>query len=678
MSKLKELLRSPWAIAAGLLLLAGITYGVLISTMGVYWDDWPSLWFLHYFGPTVFPQAFAADRPVQGWLFVLTTSLLGESLFAWQVFAIACRWITALALGWLLLSIWPKSRLQVLGVLILFIVYPGLSQQYIAITQGHQMLIMGFFFVSLTMMVYSIRSPKRYLLYTMISLLIGVLCMFALEYYFGLELLRPVILWLLLAEFYPRFSRRLVETIKRWIPYLAANLGFLVWRMSHFTPRGEVTVFKNLAANPSALSELARKILIDIYETGVTAWLKTFGFLNFSGIKTSVLTVYIGVVLSVTVLGAILMLLVWTKSSREPGGWRNAWGLTAMLVGLYALFIGGWPVWVTDLRIDLAVPWNRLTQPMMIGACLALVGLIDLLIRPHLPKILLIAVLGGVAAGSQFHNALLFRQEWIDQRNFFWQLAWRVPALKPGTLLLTSNLPFYSSTDNSLSAPINWIYAPDLKTREMPLLMSDINARLGNQLPSLDPGTVIEETYRATKFKGTTSQSVVFNYDPPRCLKILDLYTDRHYPNKPGYVVLALPLSNQSLIAGEDLGTAELPPFLGPELKHTWCYYFEKVDLAVQRGQWEKAAEIADQALKIKPELTSDNAPELIPFVYAYARAGKYDKAREISLQAGKLSKKMHYYMCDTWFYLSKQIKGDPVFDQVFDEINSKFECTPP
>jgi len=27
-------------------------------------------------------------------------------------------------------------------------------------------------------------------------------------------------------------------------------------------------------------------------------------------------------------------------------------GFTAMLVGLYALFIGGWPVWVTDLRID--------------------------------------------------------------------------------------------------------------------------------------------------------------------------------------------------------------------------------------------------------------------------------------------------------------------------------------
>jgi len=52
------------------------------------------------------------------------------------------------------------------------------------------------------MMVFSIRSPKRYLIYTLISLLIGVLCMFALEYYFGLELLRPVILWLLLAEFY--------------------------------------------------------------------------------------------------------------------------------------------------------------------------------------------------------------------------------------------------------------------------------------------------------------------------------------------------------------------------------------------------------------------------------------------------------------------------------------------
>ena len=58
----------------------------------------------------VFPQAFAADRPVQGWLFVLTTSLVGESLLAWQVFGILTRWLSGLALGWLLVSLWPERK----------------------------------------------------------------------------------------------------------------------------------------------------------------------------------------------------------------------------------------------------------------------------------------------------------------------------------------------------------------------------------------------------------------------------------------------------------------------------------------------------------------------------------------------------------------------------------------
>ncbi|MCC6957374.1 MAG: hypothetical protein IT316_11320, partial [Anaerolineales bacterium] len=242
----------------------------------------------------------------------------------------------------------------------------------------------------------------------------------------------------------------------------------------------------------------------------------------------------------------------------------------------------------------------------------------------------------------------------------------------------TANLPFYSSTDNSLTAALNWIYAPDFNSRQMPYMMFDLNARLDDNLPSLDPDMPLFENYRATEFSGNTSNSLVFYYSPPRCLKILDLRTDRHYPNKPGYVVLAMPLSRLELIGPGEKGEPQMPAFLGPEPKHNWCYYFEKVDLAVQLGQWEKAASLADHALKLKPTLTSNNAPELIPFIYAYARSGKYEKAVELSLKARTLSKKMYYYMCDTWYYLGQEIRDDPEFAAAQAEVNQKFECTPP
>jgi hypothetical protein len=679
MKKSVSILSNPIALSIGLLILSALTYGGLSPTLGLYWDDWPSVWFLHTYGSQIFPTAFAIDRPLQGYLFVLTTSIFGESLLAWQIFGILARWILGTALGALLLSLWPRKHLQVMGVVILFTVYPGFSQQNIAITYGHQQLIYALALFSFLQMIWAVRAPKKSTLLTVLSLLTGLMSMFALEYFYGLELLRPVFIWLALSQIGTKGIQRIASTIKRWLPYLLMNITFLLWRLSHATPRGEVTIFERLRINPGqTLSILLTTIWGDIYASAVTAWVRAISTLNFTGIKRSVVIGYILVAVIVGIASFILMLLAKSRSERNNSGSKyDLWGLTAVLIGVFALLVGGWPFWVTDLRLDLSVPWDRFTQPLMLGACLLLVGLIDLLIRPNLPKILFIVFLSAVSAGNQFYYAVEYRQEWIDQRAFFWQLAWRAPEIAPGTVLFTSQLPFHSSSDNSLTAGVNWMYAPDLTSRQMPYLMYDIEARLGNRLIGLEPNISIQQDYRATEFNGTTDQALVFFYKPPRCLKILDLKKDRHYPNKPGYVVLAMPLSKLDLIKE---GTKEplMPGVLNPEPNHSWCYYFEKVDLFAQLGKWDKAASFADQGLKVKPILTQDNAPELIPLIYTYAHIKKYDQALELSYEAGALSKKMHYYTCDTWYYLNQDIEQNPQFNSAYAEINQKFECTPP
>ncbi len=264
-------LANRWLIPAGLLILCALSFGSLIFSLGLYWDDWPSLWFLHFFGPRVFPLAFAADRPVQGWLFVLTTSLVGESLLAWQIFGILTRWLSGLALGWMLVSVWPQRKPQVLWVTVLFLLYPGFMQQYIPITYGHQFLILSLFFFSMGLMVWSVRKPELYWLLTFASLLSALLTMFALEYFYGLELLRPVFLWLALGNVGQVVGQaasltarqRLWLTLRRWLPYFILDAFFLAWRLTHSTPRGEVTLFKNLSLAPAAtLAELVRTILI--------------------------------------------------------------------------------------------------------------------------------------------------------------------------------------------------------------------------------------------------------------------------------------------------------------------------------------------------------------------------------------------------------------------------------
>jgi len=96
-----------------LLALCLVSYLPLIYRLGFYWDDWPSIWFYHLWGPNGYLQSFASDRPSLAWVFMLTTSLLGESTVGWQIFGLLTRWLASLTFRWLLLGVWPHYKPQV-------------------------------------------------------------------------------------------------------------------------------------------------------------------------------------------------------------------------------------------------------------------------------------------------------------------------------------------------------------------------------------------------------------------------------------------------------------------------------------------------------------------------------------------------------------------------------------
>ena len=80
-----------WMMLAILLLLCLLSYGVLVPRLGFYWDDWPGIWVSHSLGSSGLREYAATDRPFTGWLHTLTTSLLGERPFHWQVVALLTR-----------------------------------------------------------------------------------------------------------------------------------------------------------------------------------------------------------------------------------------------------------------------------------------------------------------------------------------------------------------------------------------------------------------------------------------------------------------------------------------------------------------------------------------------------------------------------------------------------------
>ena len=658
----------PWTIPLALLAVCLLTYGPLIHLLGFYWDDWPSIWFLHLFGPSGFQDAFAVDRPLLAWLFMVTTRLMGESVLKWQLFGILTRYLSCLALWWVLRSLWPRRGRLVTWIALLFAIYPGFRQQYISVTYSHDWIVQASFFVSLGMMIWALRKPNWYWLLIIPSWIIAAYAMFADEYYFGLELLRPVFLWLVLADKYPEPRKRAGFVVLNWTPYVVIAALFLVWRLFiHVSPRGSLILFDQLKIKPvAALLDLAKEILRNFFDLNVLAWLPVFPSMTLSDFGGVQILIYAGIV----VAGALLVIyylarVQYNSDIPEPhhAAGPRLWPKQTILLGLYAFFISGWPVWMTDMQIRLWFPWDRFSLMTMLGSALLIAGLIGLLPERRLYGALILGVLVGLAAGTQFQYRLKYHEDWSWQKAFFWQLAWRAPWIQPGTILLTSELPFHYDSDNSLTAPLNWTYDPQNDSREMSYLLYDVGLRQKGNLTDFAHSTVIEQPYRVTYFDGTLTQAVVLYYTPPNCLKVMDPQLDRKIPSKPRFISEVLSLSKLELILPQGAPPAQPPtPILGTEPEHDWCYAFEKAELARQLGEWEQIVRIGDQFLQKDFKITPQNAPELQPFIIGYALVGKWDRAVQLTMDAYHASGEMQIQLCRTWRYIGSE--SDAVLEQ--------------
>jgi hypothetical protein len=77
-----------------------------------------------------------------------------------------------------------------------------------------------------------------------------------------------------------------------------------------------------------------------------------------------------------------------------------------------------------------------------------------------------------------------------------------------------------------------------------------------------------------------------------------------------------------------DVQPAQPPANLfGAEPAHKWCYYYEKAEMALQNGEWEKIVQLGDEALQ-QGEYPIDRV-EWMPFLQAYAHLGDEQKLRE-------------------------------------------------
>ncbi len=674
----------PWTVPLAVAALGLLSFGLLIPQLGFYWDDWPFLLIAKQQGIVGFQQFFAFDRPTTYLSYTVLMPLFGTQPLAWQIFGLLLRIGAGTALWWFASVLWPTHKNISVWTALLFVVYPVFRQQPIALVYHQVWMEYVVYLVSLAAMVAAIHSlptrPRQFWLFILLSLACLVINLLISEYFLGVELVRPVIIWLALgsAGFLAGWRKRLGRTFLLWAPYLAMVLVYVVWRLfivqMPAEDRNDPVLLYGLLKTPlqSGL-QLIQMALQDSLHIFWTNWYDALRPDLFDlSVRFNLLAWFVALL---ALVFSLVYLLRFARSARvEPEGSFSPYRQAALLGALLVL-TGPIPAWLTDRQVIVGAYSDRLALPAMFGASLLFVGLIGMFIRGRARQILLLSLLIALAVGSNLRVANDFRWVRIRQNRFFWQLYWRAPYIQPNTALLSDGEVLSKMGLYSTAYGINLLYPLTQGSTDVNYWFYSLGREFSYRMPEFLGGMPLELKFRQLTFRGASPNSLVLYYQPDDadCLRVLTSQ-DGQDPAIPTISQQSLPLVNLDLITDQSHAPGPSPQIFGPEPPHDWCYIFEKADLARQYGDWQRVVQFGDQAQAdgySLQNLSSNTPQEWLPFIEGYAHQNRWEEARQITQQVLEKEPRLAPRLCTLWVDL-RSTGAKPVED-----VLQELSCLP-
>jgi len=660
-------LRSKYFLFAVITLIA---YGLLLPFTGFYWDDLPFAWIAKFLGSAEFVPAFLPFRPFLGPIFYFTTSLIPPVPLYWQIFALVIRFLLGISAWWMFTQIFPNKKNIAFIATLLILIFPGYSQHWVALTHINQELIpFIFYLLSFGYTFKALRTQK--ITDTIIALLLQICGIFPTEYFFGIEGLRFLFLFFFFQE---NFLNRLKKSLKIFLPYLLIWFLNAAW-LFYYYRFGPYNSYEVTATQSPNLVFFLTQALDAIWKTGFYIWIQSL-VLTFSTIPAPASILTLGLVaLSFIILIPYLIRHIPTEDSGES----NSFSL--IIIGLIGILLGRLPSLAANLPLTLQSSYDRFMISMMIGGSLFVIGIVELIFKNQKTKVIIFSGLIALGIGQQFFNANIFRRDWQKQGEIYWQMAWRMPALEPNTVLLTHQMPIDYETDLSFTAPINWMYAPDYKRSSPVDTRSNLSyiflyteKRIGGPtLPALEKDIEIFYPYRTVDFRSSTSNAVVIFMPQNGCLRVLDPNRGdaEIYSREPNVLTDAIHLSDLSRIIPNPQ-TPAVPPFF-PEPEHGWCYYFAKAELAQQQGDYQQVASLGNEAIGLK--FSPEDPTEWLVFIEGFALIGDLQTAQNLSNIILEEDSRIRRGVCTVWEQI--QVKSQEGSGQEIEAILLSLGCNP-
>ena len=699
MKFLQNLLRVLYRFTVPLILLAVTTlaYGWQVSRLGFYWDDW--VFVSRYQSMGVFNTIFYGGTRQLGVFALMPGFLLaGDSPLLWHIYSLLLRWVVALLFWWVLNKLWSEQRTSVTLMAALFAVHPAFSQQSIAVVYSLQFVNYAIFLASFGFMINAERAATRSSdpgfgvlwrwLWLGLALLAQTLHLFIVEYFVGLELIRPLVLYLLQSGSNPAFpgrTQRVWKAFKHWLPYLLILCIYAVWRSGllggGFDTYDYKTITAFLRTDPrAAIIETVEYGLRDILVLLVNTW---HGTLAPSIIDLS--QPYNFFSLGVAAFSAFGLYFVLSRPGFDPAPGENPGSgrflRQAALLGLFAVLVSFIPSWF--VRRHIVEPGNfgdRFALAGLFGASILLVVCAQFFGGQRGRGTLLVAVFIGLAIGAQIRFSNDYRWDWERQLRTYWQVSWRAPALKPGTVLVgydaistttvnyvgafAFNDLYRAARSSSLSGTLlpAW-YVNYAKT---PIAANLDKFRAGNW--------VYVDEFDNISVPVRHDNSLGVDYTEGRCVKILTP-DDRVNYDLPDDFRPVAGFSKPTLVLPDGGITPERRIF-GQAPPPNWCYYFQKAELARQLSDWDRVILLKKEADQAGFE--PFNAYELFPFIEAYAMRAEWGPAQKLTAQAYKALPKSSDGLCLIW----KRV-GDPSgksaapggYSVAFQQVAAQLDC---
>lgn len=659
------------------LMLCVVSFGLFIPWLGYYWDDWPVIVSSYLRGVNFFWQFYSGERPIEGWIYILTIPILGTRPIVWHIFILFMRWVTVLLMWWVVRGLWPQRTREVTWMALLFAVYPAFEQQVFPVNFSAHWITYSLYFLSLGLMIRSLRKPRLAWLWNLLAVLITALHLWTMEYYAGLELLRPLVLWMMVAEDKVKLRTRIMLTMRRWFPYLLVIGIFTFWRLFLLDvgtqDPNEPKLLSDLVSQPfSAGVRLFQFAVQDFINIIFGAWYKTIAPETFDLSDRLVLFTSLLSLLIIVLSSLYLMRLKYSSSINLGRSLQRNWLKQALLFGFLAVLLGPFPVWLTNRWTIWGLYGSRFAIASMFGASVLWVAILEWITIRRLPKLLILCGFLGLAIGYHIRWTNNFRWIWKDELRFYWQLYWRAPYLKPGSTIASDGEFFPYVGRNATALGINLLY-PQSNYPGIDYWFYEIAPGFVRFPDEMKKGKDIQYSFRKFKFTGSTLDTVFITYESEKgqCLWVLSPQ-DKDNPEINPMLADALPISNLDRIEPQAKGIP-LEAVFGLEPDHDWCYYFQKADLARQYFNWQEVVRLGDEAKK--QGHSPNNPQEWLPFIEGYAMAGRWDDAIEITLHVRQVNRFLSPRICRFWEGILANSTPSNDFNAGITSMFNRLEC---